>query len=121
MSDENLICRKQNGQAALPGGAIYQDELVSACHAFTDPKNPQIYLGWSSVEPCRPISGLAVLTNEASLARGMLIACYPGARREYWGVCVDEWPDAPHSGPDGIAELCTRLRNKLQSTEAAIP
>ena len=35
---------------------------------------------------------------------------YPGAPREYYGPKVDEWPDAPHGGPDEIAALCDRLR-----------
>jgi len=35
---------------------------------------------------------------------------YPGAPREYYGPRVDEWPDAPHGGPDEIMALCDRLR-----------
>ncbi len=38
---------------------------------------------------------------------------YPGAPRQYWGVHVDEWPDAPHGGPQEIAALCSRLRAAL--------
>jgi histidine triad (HIT) family protein len=38
---------------------------------------------------------------------------YPGAPREYWGVHVDEWPGAPHGGPQEIIALCTRLRTYL--------
>ena len=40
-----------------------------------------------------------------------VVARYPGAPREYYGPKVDEWPDAPHGGPDEIAALCDRLRN----------
>jgi len=40
---------------------------------------------------------------------------YPGAPREYWGMPVDEWSDAPHGGEQEIAVLCERLRNYLQS------
>jgi histidine triad (HIT) family protein len=43
-----------------------------------------------------------------------LIPRYPGAPREYWGVRVDEWPDAPRGGADEIAKLCIRLRTLLQ-------
>lgn len=39
---------------------------------------------------------------------------YHGAPRKYWGVHVDEWPDAPHGGPDEIAALCERLRTYLK-------
>jgi len=38
---------------------------------------------------------------------------YPGAPREYWGVHVDEWPDAPHGGSQEMAALCARLREYL--------
>ena len=44
-----------------------------------------------------------------------IVARYPGAPREYWGVHVDEWPGAPHGGPQEIAELCARLRSYLQN------
>jgi hypothetical protein len=39
---------------------------------------------------------------------------YPGAPREYWGVRVDEWPDAPRGGPAEMADVCARLRACLQ-------
>ncbi len=39
---------------------------------------------------------------------------YPGAPREYWGVHVDEWPNAPRGGPAEMAALCARLRSHLQ-------
>ena len=42
-----------------------------------------------------------------------VIPRYPGAPREYWGVHVDEWPGAPHGGPQEIVALCTRLRTYL--------
>ncbi|HZU67871.1 MAG TPA: HIT family protein [Ktedonobacteraceae bacterium] len=44
-----------------------------------------------------------------------LVPRYPGTPREYWGVRTDEWPDAPHGGPQEIAALCSRLRAYLQS------
>jgi diadenosine tetraphosphate (Ap4A) HIT family hydrolase len=40
---------------------------------------------------------------------------YPGAPREFWGVHVDEWPDAPHGGPAEMAALCDRLHRQLTS------
>jgi len=42
-----------------------------------------------------------------------VIPRYPGAPREYWGMHVDEWPGAPHGGPQEIGALCTRLRTYL--------
>ena len=42
-----------------------------------------------------------------------LVPRYVGAPREYWGVRVDEWPDAPRGGPDEVAALCDMLRANL--------
>ena len=39
-----------------------------------------------------------------------LIPRYPGAPREYWGMRVDEWPDAPRGEAAEIAALCEQLR-----------
>jgi diadenosine tetraphosphate (Ap4A) HIT family hydrolase len=44
-----------------------------------------------------------------------LVPRYSGAPREYWGVRVDEWPDAPRGGPDQVAGLCERMRTNLSS------
>lgn len=38
---------------------------------------------------------------------------YPGTPREYWGVRVAEWPEAPRGGVSEIAEICNRVRNVL--------
>jgi diadenosine tetraphosphate (Ap4A) HIT family hydrolase len=43
---------------------------------------------------------------------------YPGAPREYRGVRVDEWPDAPRGGPAEMAALCARLRGLLSVDRA---
>lgn len=44
-----------------------------------------------------------------------LIVRHPGAPREYWGVRVDEWPEAPKGGEVEIAALVTRLRARLET------
>jgi histidine triad (HIT) family protein len=43
-----------------------------------------------------------------------LVPRYPGTPREYWGVRVDEWPDASRGGADKVGRLCARLRAVLQ-------
>ena len=44
-----------------------------------------------------------------------MVPRYPNAPREYWGVHVDEWPNAPHGGPREITDLCARLRSYLEN------
>lgn len=44
---------------------------------------------------------------------------YPGAPPEYWGVHVDEWPDAPRGGPEEMAALCERLRRAVLLTASS--
>jgi histidine triad (HIT) family protein len=39
-----------------------------------------------------------------------VIGRYPGAPREYWGLKVDEWPEAPHGGIAEIAQVAGRLQ-----------
>jgi len=143
-----LVCRKHRGRLLIPGGAIYQDELVYAGHAQIREGQTVAYLGYLMVEPKRHVLGLPDLTNAEAKALGLLVArlsralkaCegaehvyafvlgddvphvhihvvprYPGAPREYWGVHVDEWPDAPHGGPLEMDALCGRLRAYLKS------
>jgi histidine triad (HIT) family protein len=147
-SADCFICRKHRGEISLPGGAIYQDDLVYAGHAQIPEGQATVYLGWALVETRRHTPGLADLTDAEAQAVGLLVTrlsralktCvgaehiyafvlghhvshlhihvvprYPGAPREYWGVRVDEWPDAPHGGPPEIAALCARLRAFLES------
>lgn len=42
-----------------------------------------------------------------------LLPRYEGTPREYWGIRVDEWPEAPKGGFDEIAALINRLRTHL--------
>ena len=48
-----------------------------------------------------------------------LIPRYPGTPKEYWGVRIDEWPDAPHGDATDVAALCERLRVYLANEGAA--
>jgi diadenosine tetraphosphate (Ap4A) HIT family hydrolase len=42
-----------------------------------------------------------------------LVPRYPGTPREYWGVRVSEWPNAPRGGVGEIDAVCGRLREAL--------
>jgi len=43
-----------------------------------------------------------------------LVPRYPGAPPEYWGIHVDEWPEAPRGGAASVAAVCRRLRRYLE-------
>jgi histidine triad (HIT) family protein len=141
------ICRKHRGEVSVPGGAIYEDDLVYAGHAQVHEGQTSAYLGYLMAEPKRHAAGLADLTDEEARSLGLLVARlsralktsekaehvyafvlgdqvahlhihvvprYAGAPREYWGVHVDEWPDAPHGGAEEMTTLCARLRGKME-------
>ena len=143
-----IICRKHRGQLLVPGGAIYEDDLVYAGHSQIREGKPVVYLGYLMAETKRHAPGLADLTDAEAQALGLLVARlsralvaiegaehvyafvmgdgvphvhdhvvarYPGAPREYRGVHVDEWPDAPHGGAEEMEALCERLRAHLES------
>lgn len=146
-----FVCRKHRGEVSIPGGAIYEDDLIYAGHAQIREGESTAYLGYLLVEPKRHAPGLADLTDAEAQALGLLAARlsralkasegaehiyafvlgdlvphvhihvvprYPGAPREYWGVHVDEWPDAPYGGPQEMAALCARLRAYLREQRA---
>lgn len=143
-----FICRKHRGEVTIPGGAIYEDDLLYVGHAQIRDGQTSAYLGYLMIEPKRHAPRLFDLTDEEAQASGLMIARlsralrdsehaehvyafvigdgvlhvhfhvvprYPGAPREFWGVHVDEWPDAPHGRPDEMAALCDRLRRQLAS------
>ena len=130
----------------IPGGAIYEDDLIYVGHAQIPEGQTKAYLGYVMVEPKRHVAGLADLTDAEAQRIGLMVtrlsralrACmaaehiysfvlghhmahlhihlvprYPGAPRQYWGVHVDEWPEAPRGGPNEIADLCMKLRDHL--------
>jgi diadenosine tetraphosphate (Ap4A) HIT family hydrolase len=141
-----FVCRKHQGEIVVPGGTIYQNDLVYVGHAQIADGQSTAYLGYLMVEPKRHAAGLADLTDEEAAALGLLVSRlsralkvsegaehvyafvlgdhvahlhvhlvprYPGAPPQYWGVRVDEWPEAPRGGPAEIASLCDRLRSQL--------
>ncbi len=133
----------------MPGGAIYEDDLLCVSHIGGE---EETYLGYLMVESKRHIPGVAELTDlEAQMIGQMVsrlgralkasegvdhvyifvlgdhvphlhvhvVGRYPGAPREYWGVRVDEWPEAPRGREPEIAALVERLRFHLHSHRIA--
>jgi len=93
-----FICRKHRGEIIIPGGAIYEDDIVYAGHLRTG-AHPT-YLGYLMAETKRHTPGLAELTDQEAQALGLLVtrlsralkAC-EGAEHIYSFVLG---PDVPH-------------------------
>lgn len=145
-AEDCFICRKHRGEYVVPGGAIYEDDLLYVGHAQIPEGRTAAYLGYLMVEPKRHAPELGDLTDAEAQALGLMVARlsralqvsegaehvyafvlgdrvahvhvhvvprYPGAPRAYWGVHVDEWPDAPRGGRQEIEALCSRLKAVL--------
>jgi diadenosine tetraphosphate (Ap4A) HIT family hydrolase len=135
--DDCLVCREHRGEVELPGGALYEDDLVHGMHVPPLEENPRPYLGHLMVTPKRHTPGLGDLTDEEARAVGLLVARLSralraeGAEHVYSAVIghgvahlhvhllprypgtPEEWPDAPHGGAEAIAALVARLRAHL--------
>jgi histidine triad (HIT) family protein len=72
-SADCFICRKHRGEILIPGGAIYEDDLVYAGHASIPEGQTTACLGSLLVEPKRHVPGLADLTDHEAQAVGLLI------------------------------------------------
>lgn len=144
-----FVCQKHRGEIDVPGGAIYEDELVYASHIVIPEGKPDVYLGTLFVEPKRCVPGFGDLTRAEAERVGLvasrlaaalqaseraehvylfvlgahvphlhlwLAPRYPGTPREFWGLRLAEWPDAPKGGRAEIAALCERIRSHLHAT-----
>lgn len=60
--EECFVCRKHRGQVSVPGGAIYEDELIYVSHAALWGEETDHYLGHLFVEPRRHVAELGDLT-----------------------------------------------------------
>jgi len=138
------FCRRASGQHAAPGGAVYEDEHVFACHY--DDGDP-MYLGCLLLLPRRHVPGYPELDDDEARAIGLaaarlgralkattgaervyvyafgeavphlhvfVIARYPGTPPEYVRLGLRGWPDAPAGGPAEVAALAARLRAALR-------
>jgi histidine triad (HIT) family protein len=72
--DNCFICAKHRGDIAVPGGPIYQDELVYVGHRAPPGGGSNTYLGYVMVETRRHASGLSELTRPEARAVGEWVA-----------------------------------------------
>jgi diadenosine tetraphosphate (Ap4A) HIT family hydrolase len=69
-----LVCRKHRGEIAVPGGIIFEDDLISISHAQILGEEKDHYLGHVFVESKRHVSELADLTEQEAQAIGLWIS-----------------------------------------------
>lgn len=76
-----FICRKHQGEAQTPGGAIYEDELFFVGHAGIPEHDVEISLGALILEPKRHVTCFSELTHEEAVRLGLLITALGRALR----------------------------------------
>ncbi len=68
-----FICRKHRGLEAIPGGPIYEDDLVFSGHSWSSEDQTSPYLGGFIVEPKRHVRGWAELNDLEAETVGRVI------------------------------------------------
>ncbi len=69
-----LVCRKHRGELIAPGGAIFEDDLISISHAQLFGEEKDHYLGHVFVESKRHVPELADLTEREAQAIGLYLS-----------------------------------------------
>jgi diadenosine tetraphosphate (Ap4A) HIT family hydrolase len=67
-----FVCQKHRGEIDVPGGAIYEDELVYSSHGVIDAGRATAYLGTLFVEPKRCVPGFGDLTRAEAERVGLV-------------------------------------------------
>ncbi len=71
---ECLVCRKHRGGVAVPGGTIFEDDLIFISHAQLFGEEKDHYLGHVFVEAKRHVPELADLTKQEAQAIGLYVS-----------------------------------------------
>lgn len=79
-------CRKQRGEEPVPGGWIYENDLVCASHAFRPERISEPYLGHLLVETRRHAPQCADLTSDEAQTVGVLVSSLARVLREAEGA-----------------------------------
>jgi diadenosine tetraphosphate (Ap4A) HIT family hydrolase len=84
--DECFICRKHRGDLLIPGGAVYEDDLIYTGHSAIPEGEGETYLGIFFVEPKRHVPGLAELTEAEAQRAGSIVTRLSRALKEGEGA-----------------------------------
>jgi histidine triad (HIT) family protein len=71
-TSECVVCRKHKGEIEIPGGVIFENDLLFIAHAQLWGNEKEHYLGHVFVEVKRHVPELADLTEQEAQAVGLL-------------------------------------------------
>lgn len=69
-----IVCQKQHGEIPIPGGTIYENDLIFISHALLYQNETEHYLGHIFLETKRHVADLADLTETEAQALGLYTA-----------------------------------------------
>lgn len=72
LESDCFVCRKHRGELVMPGGVVYEDELVYASHMALPDGQERVYLGTLFVEPKRHVPGMGDLRRPEAERVGWL-------------------------------------------------
>ena len=67
-----FVCDKHRGEVDVPGGALYEDDLVYVSHGKLSEETGRGYPGVLFIEPKRHVDGLAELTDAEAERIGLV-------------------------------------------------
>jgi histidine triad (HIT) family protein len=71
--DTCYICQKQRNEIIVPGGPIYEDDLIYVGHAAIPEGETTAYLGAFLIEPKRHVPDMAELEDQEARSIGSMI------------------------------------------------
>ncbi len=81
-----FVCRKHRGESQVPGGVLYEDDLVFATHGVLQDGATDGYPGVLFVEPRRHVPGMSGLTRAEAERVGLLTSRLSRALESCEGV-----------------------------------
>ncbi|MBN2257202.1 MAG: HIT family protein [Anaerolineaceae bacterium] len=81
-----IVCQKHSGKISLPGGIIFENDLIAITHAHLLDEETQHYLGHLFVETKRHVAELGDLTEAEAREAGLQVCRAAQALKRVLGV-----------------------------------
>ena len=143
-TSECLVCRKHRGEIDIPGGVIYENDLIFISHAQLWGDEREHYLGHLFIEPKRHAAELADLTEQEAQIIGLYTSRVAKALLQTEGMAhiysfvigdgvphvhvhvIGRYPDAPREywgakvdewpeAPKGTAEQIMQVARRVRT------